>query len=161
MHNKLAIILAGAILTPAFATAQVSANRLEGLRDQSPRWHAITGAKIVVSPGKIIERGILVMRDGHIVSVGADVPVPAGARVWKMDGHILYAGFIDLASQVGVPASMRPVPPGGPPGGRGQAPSLLPAAAPAVASARGSLAAQNRSVRADLHVADLLDWRAD
>ena len=161
MHNKLAIILAGAMLTPAFATAQVSANRLEGLRDQSPRWHAITGAKIVVSPGKIIERGILVMRDGHIVSVGADVPVPAGARVWKMDGHILYAGFIDLASQVGVPASMRPVPPGGPPGGRGQAPSLLPAAAPAVASARGSLAAQNRSVRADLHVADLLDWRAD
>ncbi len=155
------------------ASAQVSSNRIEGLRDQTPRWHVLTGAKIVVAPGKVIERGTLVMRDGRIVAVGAEVPVPVGARVWKLDGQIVYAGFIDLASQVGVPAAMRPAPSATPPWMRtpgGAAPAGAPAsaasalaAAVAAASAppRGTLAAQNRSVRADLNVADALDWRTD
>ena len=92
----------GSALLPA-ATAQVGTDRIEGLRDNTPRWHAITGARIVVSPDKIIERGTLVMRDGVVVAVGTNVAVPAGAREWKLDGHTVYPGFIDLASSVGVP----------------------------------------------------------
>ncbi len=140
--------------------AQVSTNRLEGLRDQTPRWHALTGARIVVAPGKVIERGTLVMRDGRIVAVGADVAVPSGARVWKLDGRTVYAGFIDLASSVGVPASMRPAPVGMPRGARG-AIAIETTPPPVVVATRGALAAQNRSVRADLDVAAQLDVKAD
>jgi hypothetical protein len=53
--------------------AQVGADRIEGLRDNTPRWHAITGARIVVSPDKVIEKGTLVMRDGVVTAVGANV----------------------------------------------------------------------------------------
>ncbi len=169
--SALAGVMFGLAL-PATTIAQVSSNRVEGLRDQSPRWHVLTGAKIIVAPGRVIERGTLVMRDGRIVAVGADLPVPAGARIWKLDGQTIYPGFIDLASQVGVPTAMRPAQAASAPWMRGAggatpggAPSTAATLAAAVAAAsatpRGSMAAQNRSVRADLNVADQLDWRAD
>src|SRR3954466_15490085 len=42
-----------------------------GLRDNTPACHALVGARIVVAPGKTIEKGTLVVRDGKIVAVGA------------------------------------------------------------------------------------------
>ena len=99
------LVLIGTALSSAYA--QVGADRIEGLRDNTPRWHAITGARIVVSPDKVIDNGTLVMRDGVITAVGANVVVPAGARVWKLNGRTVYAGFIDLASNVGVPTALR------------------------------------------------------
>jgi imidazolonepropionase-like amidohydrolase len=140
------------------ASAQQTANRIEGLRDHTPRWHVLTDARIVLAPGRVIERGTLVMRDGVIVSVGADANIPAGARVWKMEGKTLYAGMIDLASQVGVPGTMRPAQASLPPWMR-QPGMITPAAIPT--AARASIAAQNRSVRAEQDVAMQLDWRAD
>ncbi len=139
--------------------AQQSTNRVEGLRENSPRWHVLTGAKIIVSPSRVIARGTLVMRDGRIVSVGdaATTPVPAGARVWNLEGRVLYAGMIDLASQVGVPQVMRPTAAALPPWMRAgvSAPVVTPIAS------RASIAAQNRAVRAELDVAMQLDWRMD
>jgi hypothetical protein len=155
--SAVAGVLFGLAAPSEVAYAQASANRLEGLRDNTPRWHALTNARIVVAPGKVIERGTLVMRDGRIAAVGANVAIPAGARVWKLDGRSVYAGFIDPSSNVGVPASMRPAIPAG--GMRGAA-SAVPTAAPVVAP-RGALSAQNRAVRADLDVAAQLDAKAD
>ena len=158
--SAIAGVLFGLALPAQLAVhAQVSANRLEGLRDQTPRWHVLTGARIVVAPGKVIERGTLVMRDGRITAVGADVAVANGARVWKLDGRTIYPGFIDLASNVGVPASMRAAVTNTLPGMRGAGAAPLPT--PAVTAPRGALAAQNRSVRADLDVAAQLDAKAD
>ncbi len=157
--------LAGVLFGMALpAGAQVSVNRLEGLRDQTPRWHALTGARIVVAPGRVIERGTLVMRDGRITAVGADIAVPSGARVWTLDGKTVYAGFIDLASSVGVPAGMRPAPPSLPPWMRTAGASPPPAATPASttsATVRSAIGAQNRSVRAEQDVAAQLDMKAD
>ncbi len=141
----------------AAATAQTSTNRIESLRDNTPRWHALTGARIVVSPGKAIERGTLILRDGRVVAVGADVAVPKGARVWQLDGRTVYAGFVDLASSVGVPTAARarvatPMTFGGPP----------PAAAPEPAPpGPRSLSAWNRSIRSDFDVSTLLEPKAD
>lgn len=148
----------GALVPLSPVTAQQSTNRLEGLRDETPRWHALTDARIVVAPGRVIERGTLVMKDGRIVAVGADVAVPAAARVWKLDGRVIYAGFIDAASQVGVPASMRPQAGSLPPWLR---PPGAAAAAPAPTAARAATAAQNRSVRAEQDVAQALDIKPD
>lgn len=151
-----ALALASAVMSFT-ATAQVSTERVEGLRDNTPRWHALTGARIVLAPGKIIEKGTLVLRDGRIAALGADVPVPAGARVWSLAGRTIYPGFIDLASTVGVPASMRPPPPSLPPWLR--VPGAVPT--PEARAPQRPLATANRFVRADQEVSQQLDLKAD
>ncbi len=146
----------GIAFLPA-ATAQVGTDRVEGLRDNTPRWHAITGARIVVSPDKVIERGTLVIRDGLVVAVGANVSVPAGAREWKLDGRTVYPGFIDLASNVGVPAALRAPSPNAAPWMRGvQAP-----AQPELKLPSRALASNNRTVRSEIDVAQQLDLKAE
>jgi imidazolonepropionase-like amidohydrolase len=80
----------------------------------TPRVHAIVGARIVTAPGQVIERGTIVMRDGLIVAVGADVPVPADARIWPGDSLTVYPGMIDAFV---MPAEPPPAPrPGATPG---------------------------------------------
>jgi imidazolonepropionase-like amidohydrolase len=65
--------------------------------------HALTGARIVVAPGRVIESGTLVVRDGLIEAVGAAVEPPADARVWELEGLTIYPGLID-------PYTVRPWP---------------------------------------------------
>lgn len=74
-----------------------------GLRSNTPAVHAFTNARIVVAPGKIINNGTLVVRNGVIESVGEKITAPADARVRDMNGLTLYAGLIDLASDLGMP----------------------------------------------------------
>jgi N-acetylglucosamine-6-phosphate deacetylase len=69
-----------------------------GLRENTPAVHALVGAKIVVAPGKVIENGNLIIRDGIITAVGAEATVPSHARVWNMKGRTLYAAFIDSSA---------------------------------------------------------------
>jgi hypothetical protein len=76
-----------------------------GLRENQPAVHAFTGARVVVSPGRVLENATLVIRDGKIEAVGANVTPPADARVWPMNGKTLYPGFIDAYSDVGMPDS--------------------------------------------------------
>ncbi len=59
------------------------------------RVHAITGVRIVTSPGHVIPEGTVVLRDGLIEAAGAGVVVPADARVWDGKGLTVYAGLID------------------------------------------------------------------
>ena len=47
----------------------------------APNVWAITDAKIVTAPGKVIPKGTLVLRDGKIEAVGANVKAPADAKV--------------------------------------------------------------------------------
>jgi N-acetylglucosamine-6-phosphate deacetylase len=70
-----------------------------GLRDNTPQTHALVGAKIVTAPGKVIEIGTVVLRDGLITAVGAEVNVPQSAVVWDMAGRTIYAGFIDAGGE--------------------------------------------------------------
>jgi N-acetylglucosamine-6-phosphate deacetylase len=74
---------------------------VEGLRQNTPRVHALTGARIVVSPGRIIEKGMVVVRDGVIEAVG-NLDAPADARVWNLEGKTIYAGFIDAYGETSI-----------------------------------------------------------
>lgn len=65
-----------------------------------PRAIAITQATVVTAPGQQIELGRIILRDGLIVAVGADVAIPADAEVIEVPGHVVYAGFIDAATSV-------------------------------------------------------------
>lgn len=57
--------------------------------------HALTGARVVVAPGRVIDRGTVVVRDGVVEAVGADVEAPPDARVWDLEGLTIYPGLID------------------------------------------------------------------
>jgi imidazolonepropionase-like amidohydrolase len=141
------------------AMAQLSTEpTTQGLRDNTPRWHAITQARIVTSPGRVIENGTLVMKDGVITAVGAGLKPPAGARVWALPGRTVYAGFIDLASPLGVPAALAADPKALPASDdEDAAPTPARPAAPRSLSAR-SLSASNPLVRPEQDVATQLQW---
>lgn len=66
------------------------------------RTYAITNVNIVQAPGRKIDMGTVVMKDGLIISVGKNVSIPADAIVIKADSMYVYAGFIDGLSRVGV-----------------------------------------------------------
>lgn len=93
-------------------------------RAATPRVHAIVGARIVTAPGQVIERGTVVMRDGIVVAVGANVAVPADARVWPGDSLTVYPGLVDAYV---LPAEGAGARPGGGPGFPRQADTAGPA----------------------------------
>lgn len=100
--------------------------------------YALTNVRIVTAPGRVIERGTVLTRDGRIAAVGATVQIPAGVVQMDLTGHTVYPGLIDAATSIGLPNPMRPLPtaaadagaggrggrggvptPAAPPGGRG------------------------------------------
>src|SRR6185312_11366908 len=55
---------------------------------------AITGGTVYPVSGPAIQNGTVLMRDGKIVAVGADVAIPAGAQRIDATGKIVTPGFI-------------------------------------------------------------------
>lgn len=65
--------------------------------------YAITNARIVTVSSPVIERGAVVIRDGLIAAVGANVAIPADARVIDGSGLTVYPGLIDANTSLGIP----------------------------------------------------------
>ena len=86
---------AGAIAAGTLLAAPLAAQR------HVPDTYAITGAKIVPVSGPALEQGTIVIRDGVIAAVGANVAVPADARIIDGAGLTVYPGFIDAYSSLG------------------------------------------------------------
>jgi imidazolonepropionase-like amidohydrolase len=63
---------------------------------------AITGATVYPVSGPRIPNGTVVLRDGRIVAVGANVAVPAGARRIDARGKIVTPGLINAQTQLGL-----------------------------------------------------------
>jgi imidazolonepropionase-like amidohydrolase len=94
----------GVVVLAVWAGSLSSDTRpVAGMRENTPRVHALTNARIVPEPGKEIARGTIVIRDGRIEAVGANEKVPADARVWDLDGLTVYAGLIEPYAQIGLP----------------------------------------------------------
>ena len=71
-------------------------------RAERPRVYALTGGRVVVAPGKTIENGTVVLRDGLIEAVGASITPPPDAVVVDVTGKTVHAGFIDACSEAGL-----------------------------------------------------------
>ncbi|MEO8478305.1 MAG: amidohydrolase family protein [Gemmatimonadota bacterium] len=69
-----------------------------------PTTWAITGARIEPASGPVIDKGTIVIRNGLIAAVGADVRAPADARIVDGDGLTVYPGLIDASSSLGMPS---------------------------------------------------------
>ncbi len=66
------------------------------------RTYAITNVNIIQAPGRKIDMGTILVKDGIIKAVGKTVAIPPEAIVIKADSMYVYAGFIDGLSRVGV-----------------------------------------------------------
>ncbi len=59
--------------------------------------YALTGGRVIVSPGRVFNPGVVVIRGGVIESVGpaGAKPIPADARVVDVGGKVVHAAYID------------------------------------------------------------------
>ena len=64
-----------------------------------PRAWALINARVVVSPEQELPAATVVIRDGLIAAVEANLAPPADAQVIDLAGHTIYPGFIDAATQ--------------------------------------------------------------
>lgn len=67
----------------------------QGLRENPPEVFALKNAKIIVNSEKIIENGIVVIRNGRIENVGKNIKVPPEAYIIDYKGKCIYPGFIE------------------------------------------------------------------
>lgn len=92
----------GLLLAWLLAVPAVQAQSVEGLAPVT-RTFALTNARIVQAPGRVLERGTVVIQNGLIKAVGPDVAIPFDARQIAADSLVVYAGFIDGLSNAGIP----------------------------------------------------------
>ena len=94
---RLFLCLAMGLLAGGAARAQFDRGTApdEGIRSQPPTAVALSNAHIVLSSQREIEHGTLVIRDGRIAAVGADVQPPVGAEIIDCQGDYLYPAFVD------------------------------------------------------------------
>ncbi len=102
--------LFAASLVAISSPGQISTAPKQGIRENDPRIHALTNARIVTAPGKTIEKGTILIRDGLITQAGADVKIPPDARVWDLTGRTIYPGFIDAYNRLDLPETLQPEP---------------------------------------------------
>src|SRR5579864_4933330 len=68
----------------------------------TPPAYAIKGAKVFTLVGAPIENGTVVIRDGKIAAVGADIAVSSDAKVMDATGLEVYPGLFDPITQIGL-----------------------------------------------------------
>ena len=143
LPRAVALLAAAAVTAPALAAQR-----------NAPSTYAITNAKLVPVSAPVIDRGTIVMRDGLIVALGANVAVPADARVIDGTGLTVYPGLFDAFGSIGLVGA---APAGGGRGaGGGGAAALAALAAPATPGrgGNGSTADQPRGVEPELSAAE-------
>ncbi|MEY2716711.1 MAG: hypothetical protein RIT24_3054, partial [Planctomycetota bacterium] len=77
------------------AVAQVAP--VNGMRPSDPARYALVGAKILIGPGKTLDKATLLIKDGVVESIGPDVAVPAGYRTFDFTGKTIFPSFIEPA----------------------------------------------------------------
>lgn len=96
---------AGAAAEPSDAAPALAAGpvqRSAADRREGPGRFAIVNARIVPVSAPEIARGVIVVADGRIEAIGADVAVPANATVVDAAGLSVYPGMIDPSTFLGL-----------------------------------------------------------
>jgi imidazolonepropionase-like amidohydrolase len=103
-----------ALACALFIATTLWAARSNAARSFDGEAYAIRGGTVVTVSGATIQKGTVVIRNGLIEAVGADIPVPADARVIDAMGMMVYPGLFDAYTSYGLRPAPTPAPP--PPG---------------------------------------------
>lgn len=110
-------VIAALLLSSGLA-AQVDTAPVVGLKENPARWHALVGTSVLAAPDSTLVDATIVIRDGYIVAVGADITPPPGAKIWDLSGATVTAGLIEPAGGFGLPKGWVTKPKPRPPGTR-------------------------------------------
>ena len=88
------------LASPASADAQYMPSQAP----VPPPFFALRNARIVTGTGAVIENGTVVIANGLIEAVGADLDIPGDAWLIDVSGLTVYPGLFDGLSQVGLEA---------------------------------------------------------
>lgn len=119
----------------ALISASLLAGSLTIAQRNAVDTYAITNARVVLVSGPTLERGTVVIRDGLIEAVGANLTPPADARIIDGTGLTVYPGLIDAYTNLGIPEPP-PAPSPSPGTGFQQSSARPPVAAGATNSTR-------------------------
>lgn len=107
-------------LTITFATlVSIAFVSRAGAQRSAIDTYAITNARIVTVSGPTLERGTVVIRNGLIAAVGANVNAPSDARIIDGAGLTVYPGLIDSYTNLALPQAAPSPSPGAGGGGGG------------------------------------------
>ena len=98
MRTILALLL---LASPVFAQQIGNPTAQQGVIPPRGTF-AIRNARIITVSGADIENGTVVIRDGKIEAVGANVTVPSGAQTIDGSGLSVYPGMIDAGTNMGL-----------------------------------------------------------
>ncbi|MFL6227808.1 MAG: amidohydrolase family protein [Pyrinomonadaceae bacterium] len=96
------VALTIALTSLAAFAQQASSNMGPAFMSGTPGTYAIRGAHVVTVSGADIENGTVVISNGKIAAVGANVSIPSGAHVIEGRGLSVYPGMIDLGTAMGL-----------------------------------------------------------
>jgi imidazolonepropionase-like amidohydrolase len=87
-------------LVAALALVPIAASRPAGQAARQSRVIALKGGTVVTVTKGTIQNGTVILRDGKIAAVGANIEIPAGADVVDVTGKFVSPGIIDCHSHI-------------------------------------------------------------
>jgi len=111
-----------------------------GVQDERPSAYLLTNANIVTQPGKLLEGGMMLIRDGKVVEIAKTIPQPADAQLLDLQGKYIYPAFVEPYGDYGISKSKSER-------NRGGGQQFVPA--------RGGAYTANDAIRADQNAAEL------
>lgn len=126
---------------------------IAALHAETPSALAIRNARIVTVSGPVLASGTVVIRNGVIEAVGANVTPPADAWVVEGQGLTVYPGLIDSLSTLGLPDMAVAATPAGRGGGRNAAPVAATPVVPIVPTAPPARGPEDRPATTSWYLA--------
>lgn len=89
------------LLATFFANAQVTFP-VNGAPNKSHSIYAFTNTSIYVDYQTLLNNATLLIKDGKILEVGANLTIPKNAIIYDLKGKFIYPSFIDIYSDYGI-----------------------------------------------------------
>ncbi len=102
MNKMKTILLLFALLIGHLLHAQVTF-QVNGTHNKNHTGTAFTNVTIFIDYQTVIENATLIIRDGKVEAVGANLPIPADASVTDLKGKFIYPGLVECYSGYGMP----------------------------------------------------------
>lgn len=96
--KKLLSIFLALVFVSSFAYAQ----SIDGIMRAETSKYALTNAKIYTVTNGVIEKGTIIINNGIIEAVGANIQIPGDAQVIDYAGQEIYPGMIDSGTKLGL-----------------------------------------------------------
>ena len=100
--------LSSTIFSDNFALRAQQTFPVNEVKDDRNGFYALQNATVWVDFQTKIENATIIIKNGVIDAVGANLPVPAGAIVVNLKGKHVYPSFIEIYSNYGLPAVKTP-----------------------------------------------------